>query len=479
MPDKDLRRQALDKTKTVSRKAQARSLLASPSVSQPGSNRGSRAASRVASRNASDDEDERSGNLSDDTNVSINSIDALLDSDEFQETNLETLKSTLSSTIDEIIERKGSSVQGREEALERFTRLLLSHHFGDVLYGRTDEVLAALSKSIRSETSPKESTLALKAVALTAISFDSATPYDNVAPLLKRTISDSQDNPTKAAAIHALGICLSFGGAGDEEIAEQCTYLIEIVQSDGSFIGADDNAEVVTAAIQTYSFLITLLDDIEAESEDAIEALLEQLNSGNTNVQIAAGEAIALLFEKSYTPREEDETLSDAEDAEDDDSGDSDGPAGIDKSLVKRYNAYHNPAEVLEKVNGLANLSSKGLNKHDKKKIHQAFASIVITVEDPRVGLKTNSSSRMIVRIHREGEIKVDKWWKLMRLNALRRLLAGGFINHYFEGNKQVLNSLPVIVRTSGQGTLSPRRNVRRPGDRYREARRFVSADVS
>lgn len=476
MPDKDLRRAALDKTKTVSRKAAARSSLSSPGHLTPtGSAKGSRAASRIASRNVSDDEDEFSGNLSDDTNQSINSIDAFLESEEFSETNLDTLKSSLATTIDEIVERKGSTVTGREDALDRYVRILISHHFGDVLYGRVEEILVALMKSVKSEASPRETQLALRAISLTAVSFESATLYDTVSGLIKRTISDSQDNSTKAAAIHALGMCLTFGGAGDDEIAEVCTFLLEVVSSDGSFVGADDNAEVVAASIQTYSFLATQLEDLEGESEDAVEALLEQLNAGSAQVQIAAGEAIALLFEKSYTPREDDDDSENEEEGED--SGDSDGPstANIDKTLVKRYNAYHNASEVLERVSALASLSSKGLNRTDKKKLHQAFASVVITVEDPRAGLQTNNSSRMIVRIHREGEIKVDKWWKLMRLNALRRLLAGGFINHYYEGNKQVLNVIPVLVRSTGSGMMSPRRTPRRAGDKYRDARRFVS----
>ena len=473
MPDKDLRRAALDKTKTVSRKAAARSALSSPGHSQAGSARGSRAASRIASRNVSDDEDEFGGNLSDDTNQSINSIDAFLESDEFAESNLENLKSSLSTTIEEIIERKGSSVTGREEAIDRYGKLLTSHHFGDVLYGRVDAILAALMKSVKSEASAKEAQLALRAISLTAVSYESATLYDTVSGLVKRTISDSQDNDTKTAAIHALGKCLYFGGAGDEEIAEVCTFLLEVVQTDGSFIGADDNGHVVAAAIQEYAFLSTHLDDVESESEDAVEAFLEQLNSGDASVQIAAGEAIALLFEKSYTPREDDDS---DDEADNDDDSDSD-KAGPDKSLVKRYNAYHNSHEVLEKVTALASLSSKGLNRADKKKLHSSFNSVAITVEDPRSGLQTNNSSRMTVRIHREGEIKVDKWWKLMRLNALRRLLAGGFMNHYFEGNSQVLDALPLLVRSTGaSGMMSPRR-IARSGDKYRDKRRFLSAE--
>lgn len=386
------------------------------------------------------------------------------------------MKAKLRERIDQILERKGSSVESREIAMQHYNRMLTSHHYGDVLYGRVEEILAALSRSIKGEASSTETVLALKAVALTAISFHYDALYEATNALLKRTISDAHDNPSKAAAMHCLGVCASFGGASETEIAEICTFLLEIVQSDGEFIGADDNAEVVTAALQTYSYLATEVQDMESESEDAVEAFIEQLDSNDVNVQIAAGEAIALLFEKSYTPREDDDS-----DDEDDDSDDLtlDSRILVDPSLVKRYNAYHNPSDVVDKVNHLANLSSKGLSKHDRRRLHRAFASILITVEDPRAGLQTNNSARRIVRIQRESEIKVDKWWKYIRLNALRRLLGGGFVNHYYEGNSQVLNSLPVLIRNTGlAGTKSPRRTPRRGGDKFREARKFVSAEA-
>jgi Interferon-related developmental regulator (IFRD) len=325
----------------------------------------------------------------------------------------------------------------------------------DQLYSRIADLVPALVRSVKAETTERESILALKAIALTIISFRDDINYDGVAAQLKRTISDSQSPPTKAAAIHCLGTCIALCGAGEEEINEVLNFLLEIASSDGSFVDATDDADTVIAALQEYGFLATYIDDLEVESEDAVSTFVDQLDSDNARVQIAAGENIALLYEKSYTPMEEDE--SDVEDTEDnsssgDDSGNSDGP-----KLVKRYNAYHNTYEVQEKVQSLASLSTRKLNKHDKKKLHQSFASIQITVENPRLGLQTNSASKMTVRIHQEGEMKVDKWWKLMRLNALRRLLQGGFVNHYFEGNKQVLDTLPLIMRgVDGKGMRSP-----------------------
>lgn len=362
-----------------------------------------------------------------------------------------------------------------------YVKCLTCHYLAEVLYGRVPGLLAALGRSIRAETSERETTLALRAVGLTAISFTDNTIYETVSSLLKRSISDSPSLAVKTAGIYSLGICLTFGGAGEEEIAEVMTMLLEIASSDGAFVEADDSAEVVAAALNTYGFLATQVEDLEQESEDAVAAFLDQLDAADVRVQVAAGEDIALLYEKSYTPREDDEESS-GED-EDNETGSSDDQAGghDDSGLVKRYNAYHNTNEVLDKVTALASLSTKSMNRRDKKLLHQSFASMALTVQNPKMGLHANNASKMVVRIHREGEMRVDKWWKLMRLNAIRRLLGGGFVNHYFEGNKQVLDALPMIMRATGDDSMrSPRKglNSKATKGKYRDSRRFISADA-
>ncbi|KIX06867.1 uncharacterized protein Z518_04843 [Rhinocladiella mackenziei CBS 650.93] len=473
----DLRRRALESGKTVSNRAKSKQ-------SSRGSSRGnsaanSRVASRVQSRDVSDEEDAGNGNLSDDTTPSINSIDALLESDDFNEQTTDVLRQDLGDAISDLLDRKGSSTKSREDSLTTYVKCLTSHYLAEVLYGRVSELLTAFSRSIKAETSEKETTLALRAMALTAITFADHTLYDAVSALLKRSISDSQSPVVKAAAIYSIGICISFGGAGDEEIMDVMTFLLEIASSDGAFIGADDDADVVAAALNTYGFLTTQVDDVEYESEDAVATFLDQLDADNVKVQVAAGEDIALLYEKSYSPREEDEAMSSGDD---DETGSSDElPAARDTSdLVKRYNAYHNAHEVLDKVTALASLSTKSMNRRDKRLLHQSFSSISLTVQNPKRGLQASNSSKMVVRIHREGEMRVDKWWKLMRLNAIRRLLGGGFVNHYFEGNKRVLDALPMILRApGGDGMRSPRKLMSNKATkgRFRDSRRFVSGE--
>lgn len=410
---------------------------------------------------------------------SINSIDALLESDEFNEQATDVLKQELHDCIEELLDRKSSNKHSREDALTTYVRILTAHHIADALFGRVPELLSAFSRSVKAETTERETTLALRAIAITSITIEDDSLWETVGGLVKRTISDSQLLPVKAAAVHCLGICITFGGAGDEEIKETLTLLLEIASSDGVFVNAEDDADVVRAALQEYGFLVTQIDDIETESEDAIEVFMDQLDSSEPGVQIAAGENIALLYEKSYTPLEEDESPEDTEEAAA--NSESDGEHG-DSSLVKRYNAYHNSFPIIEKVTALAGLSTKAMSKRDKKNLHQAFASIAMTVENPKLGLQTNNASKMTVRVHRSGEMKVDRWWKLMRLNALRRLLGGGFVNHYYEGNKQLLDALPLILRETGEGSAlsSPRKAAPKASKgRYRDSRRFVSGQLA
>ena len=350
-----------------------------------------------------------------------------------------------------------------------YVRCLTAHHLAEVLYGRVNDLLAAFSKSVKAETSEKETTLALRAISLTAISYTDESLYEAVSSLLKRTISDSQSSHVKASAINCISICVSFGGGGEQEILDLLTFLLEIASSDGAFIDAEDNVEVVTVALQTYGFLATQVDDLENESEDAIATFLEQLDSNDIRVQIAAGEDIALLYEKTSLESDADST-PDEDDEEDDHDQDS---------APKGYTAYHNTHEVLEKVTALSSLSTKSVHRRDRRTLHQTFASIALTVENPQIGLQTNNASKMVVRIHNEGEMRVDKWWKLMRLNAIRRLLAGGFVNHYFEGNKQVLDALPLIMRDTNAGLRSPRKVLSKANKgKYRDSRRFVSGEV-
>ena len=286
---------------------------------------------------------------------------------------------------------------------------------------------------------------------MTLITSPSETIYETASPALKRTITDSTSVTTKTAAIHTLGTCTFYGGASEDEILDNMFYLLEIISSDGHYIDAADEARPVTTALEEWGFLATLIDDVSDITEDAMEAFVEQLDSSDPSVQIAAGENIALMYEKSYTPPEENEILSDSDE---DLTVDPEDAPGAPK-LVKRYDAYRRTDQLIHKLSSLAKLSTRSISKKDKKSIHTNFADILNSVEHPTHGPRYQNAindetgrkygSRMAVRIHKDGVMRIDKWWKLMRLKGLRRVLQGGFVVHY-ERNGVVFESLPIVM---------------------------------
>jgi len=470
----DLRRQIFESGKTVSRKAASRE--ASRTNSPASSKQTSRQGSRNASRAPSDEED--SGFLSDETSMSIGSLD-----DENPEQDNPDWEHELGERIQEILDRKRSSVQGREEALQVFCRLTKYHYTVEEIHGVVPDLLAAFERSVRTEVSVREATLALRAIELLVISAFDNTVYENTESLLTRTVRDSASPLVKAAAIHCLGACTIFGGAGEDGILEQMGFLLDIIASDGQSIDATDDPTIVTAALQQWGFLATEVDDFEEESEEAVQIFMDQLDSSDSYVQIAAGENIALLYEKSYSPQEDDEDEESADSNDDSDEHEHDSTSG--PKLVKRYNAYHNTPELESQLQNLATIHGKQISKRDKKSLHSNFASILTTVENPGRGPRYNTAidqntnrhygSTLTVKIGRHGVMTIDRWWKWVRLTALRRILQGGFSEHYFQGNRSVLNSLPVMMRMANQGHGSVDRQSARKAAKMRNSRRWTT----
>ena len=190
----DLRKQALlESHKTVSRKA--RSKQSSMVSSRPLSAVNSRVASRNISRAGSDDED--GGALSDETSLryvtlpscvsyqhgihhsflrcriiclnmadsdfscSVNSNEDVLVGEDIDQPS-ESWRTELADRIEETIDRKRSSGQGRETTLASYIRILTGRYAEEQIRGKENDLVASFLKSIKTEVSEKETILALK-----------------------------------------------------------------------------------------------------------------------------------------------------------------------------------------------------------------------------------------------------------------------------------------------------------------------------
>ena len=71
-------------------------------------------------------------------------------------------RAELADRIEEIIDRKRSSVQGREATLAAYIRILTAAYAEEEIRGKETNLVTAFLKSIKAETSEKETILAMK-----------------------------------------------------------------------------------------------------------------------------------------------------------------------------------------------------------------------------------------------------------------------------------------------------------------------------
>ena len=74
----------------------------------------------------------------------------------------EVWKQDLGDRMEEIIDRKRSSNQGREATLAIYIHILMSRYALEEIRHKTAELYPALLKSIKAESSEKETSLALR-----------------------------------------------------------------------------------------------------------------------------------------------------------------------------------------------------------------------------------------------------------------------------------------------------------------------------
>lgn len=74
-------------------------------------------------------------------------------------------KQDLADRMEEIIDRKRSSVQGRETTLLAYAHILMTRYAFSEINHKTSELYPALLKSVKTESSEKETILALKGIA--------------------------------------------------------------------------------------------------------------------------------------------------------------------------------------------------------------------------------------------------------------------------------------------------------------------------
>jgi hypothetical protein len=427
-----LHRRALGGTKTVSRKARSKpeSGLSSTNHSPSGSPAGSRPGSRYAS------EDEY-GSDSDNDDIMTMSTNSISGDDDVAGN---SWAERLQDRVTELQDRKRSSVQGREATLGGYNHLLKHHYAQQQLDRSVAELLPVFLRDIKSGSSDEERLRALKAFTLTVLTCSSETIFEQAQPVLKGACHDEEEEENKVEAIHALTIAVTYGGGSATAAEETLDFLFEIIESEGLSVGAADSAAVVTAALHGWAFVASHMDDLAEQSEAAIEAFLEQLDSSDPDVQTGAGVNIALLFETARDHEEE---------------------------TGEPFDMKYNQHRIVTRMTEIAQ-RSKGVSKKGRRHVRSNFSSVVTSLERGKgPGYSTAGRSgpnphtggsrvdeqadfrefgyREKIRIHNQY-LLIDTWSLHARVELLKILLGGGFGIHYLENPvvKDILDSADV-----------------------------------
>ena len=323
-------------------------------------------------------------------------------------------------TLDALGDRKNSSTTGREELLKSFVRVAsLKVVTEEMLAGRADELISLLGRMVKSGRSVKEVTLAARAICLLAASIpDNTSLTTTILPLLQQTISNGKDEGSLPALIYALAsVAFSSSTLTSAEILPLMQFLSEIFESSGHSINQGDDDDIITASIEAYAILLSIIESPEDTIPDAMPALVDCLSSASLSVRLSAGEAIALSYE--LTPLEDSESES-------------------PQPEIPPYDDIHHLTTLLS---SLSTQSTKKISKHSRREQHSLFRDILRTVADHR-GLPTQK-----LRFAKNQELRINSWEKLLRLKHLRRIFTHGLHVH-LAGNTHVREALelaPVI----------------------------------
>jgi hypothetical protein len=377
---------------------------------------------------------------------------------------------SLSELIRGIEERKLTSVQGREKVLAGYTHLLRHHYSGGEVARSFDSIWAGLLKSIKGGDSGKEQAEALTALTMTIMTVPPASGFDDLADTLKKALKDGESDQIKVRAMQALVVAAIFGGGDAPDWEKLSLFLLGIVETDGQSVGAADSGPVVVAALESWAFVVSSLAQIVDQSQQALEAFIEQLDSSDPEVQAAAGTNIAFLYEMARTYDDEDD--------------DSDEAEGNDK---QQYNLRCNFPQLIAQMTSIARQTSKSISKKNKRNLRQRFRSIVTSLEsgkgpgysqDARPEINPNTGGNRVEHTADDGSLDykgtwriddivfvIDSWSTQVRLEFMRDLLGGGFSEQY-KHNRHVKDVFEGAMERDVSRRTSPGQSPMPPSNR-------------
>ncbi|KAL4566276.1 hypothetical protein LXL04_030390 [Taraxacum kok-saghyz] len=375
-------------------------------------------------------------------------------------------ESVLDQSLDALYEKRGST---RENALVTIIETFNSNLPHEFVEKKFATMLHQCLNSVK-KGSAKEVALASHAIGLLALTVGSGKKAQEILEEAVSPISEALKSRSESSKVASLLDCLAvitFVGGNEPEETEKCMQIMwQVVHPKLGLnvIATKPTPQVITSMVSAWSFLLTTTDGWTLDPktwQGSISYFSTLLEKDDRSVRIAAGEALALIFEIGNL-----EKFSNQE-------GNNNNNNSRDVTYIQGLRA-----KVLNQVRTLsAEAGGKGLTKKDLNNQRNTFRDILEFLEDgysPETSLKIGGDL-----------LTTTTWCQLIQLNFLKRFLRGGFIKHMQENEflHDVFDFTPKKKLVSGvSGTekrmyKSPNSALNKARTQYLNKQRMLSQD--
>ncbi|CAJ2643900.1 interferon-related developmental regulator 1 [Trifolium pratense] len=330
-------------------------------------------------------------------------------------------ESVLDQALDALDEKRGSTRENAFSAIIDAFKSNMQHQFVEKKFATMlHQCLASIKKGSK-KASAKEITLACHAIGcltLTVGCSDNAREiFEECITHLDESLARTTDVMKAPSLLDCLAIITFVGGNDQEETERSMDIMWRVIHPKlgSNVVAVKPSAQLITAVVSAWSFLLSTAGNLKLNSKNwqsSITYLSSLLDKEDRSVRIAAGEALALIFEIGVI----DKFSTEAKNVND-----------VPQEASKPQESYIFLQGLKGKViNQCKNLSAeaggKGSAKKDLNSQRNLFRDILDFFEDgyaPEISMKIGGDS-----------LQTSSWSQMIQLNFIKHFLGGGFIKH-------------------------------------------------
>ncbi|KAF8060423.1 hypothetical protein N665_1216s0010 [Sinapis alba] len=328
----------------------------------------------------------------------------------------------LDQSLDALYEKRSST---REQALASIVDAFnsdLQHEFVDKKFATLlHQCLHCTKKGSSKETSLASHVIGLLALTVGLGDQSQEILEESVTPL-SQALKSGREALKITSILECLAVITFVGGTNPEQTERSMQIIWQMIHPKlgSNVVAAKPSPAVITTVVSSWAFLLTTVDrwtlgpKIWQEIVTYLSSLLEK---DDRSVRIAAGEALALVFESGTLEKF-------AAEAKESGNGGSVKEGSVSQEALIHMHGLK--SKVVNQVRDLsAEAGGKGSAKKDLNTQRNLFKDLVEFLED---GYAPETSTKV------GGDyLQTSTWYQMIQLNFLKHFLGGGFIKHMQE----------------------------------------------